>query len=407
MTIEQHAIARTALLKETAFATDETATGTYLDLPVIENSGQLTLIKDELAVDIQQQHLYGRALAVLGKKSATYTFQVPCYGYGTAAGDGVDSAAEDANALLQLLAVVFGGIDAENTGSDVSSAASSTSITPTSATDFLEGVPIGWANSSGNVEARVIRNEVAGVVTVKSAFSATPSSSDVLYAGTTIYPTQDPQDTIQMIVEGAEQSDRWLLMGGQLSAAPQLTRANGEVPMWTFTLTFADWAKEPDAAITTASYSNYSPTYVHGDFAMKVSGSGVTTHTQYDAASVTYTFNGPIFQPVSSPNGTNTIARWRAQRVKPLVQVSVSLPYEAYTWFTERDDRDSYTIHDQIGLTAGSIVLLETSTAQVQNPQRTNQDGLAYQTIEFHAGLDDTVNGTNDLAVAPFRMHFL
>jgi hypothetical protein len=196
-------------------------------------------------------------------------------------------------------------------------------------------------------------------------------------------------------------------MGGQLTTAPQLERANGEVPMWTFTFTFADWAREPEQAITTASYSNYAPEYVHGDFALKISGTGTTTHTQVDAASVTYTFNGPVFQPVSSPNGTNTIARWRAQRVKPFVQVAISLPYETYAYWTDRDDRDSFYIHDQIGLTAGKILLLETSTAQIQNPQRTNQDGLAYQTLEFHAGLDDGVTGTGDQHVAPFRVHLL
>lgn len=407
MTIEQHAIARTALLKESSFAVDETDTGTYLDTPVIEGSGQLTLNTAHLEVAIQQQHLYGRALTVLGPKEAQYTFQVPCYGYGTAAGDGADSAAEDSNALIQLLAGAFGGIDAANTGSTVDTAASATAFDPTSATDFLEGCAVGWANSSGNIEARVIGDEAAGTVTLKSALSATPSGSDVLYAGTTIYPTQDPQGTFQMIVEGAEQSDRWLLMGGQFSAPPQLTRNNGEVPMWTFTLTFADWAKEPDASITTATYSNYSPTYVHGDFALKISGTGTTTHTQVDVASVNYSFNGPVFQRVSSPNGTNTIARWRAQRVKPLVQVTVTLPYESYAYWTDRDDRDSFYIHDQIGLSAGSVVLLETSTAQIQNPQRMSQDGLAYQQLEFHAGLDDGVTGTGDLHVAPFRIHFL
>lgn len=408
MTIEQHAIQRCAILKETSFAVDETATGTYLDCPAIENSLQLTLIKDELDVDILQQHLYGRALRVLGKKSATLTLQVPAYGFGTAAGDGVDSAAEDDSALIQMLAIGFGGIDGSNTGTTISAVTDATEFTPTATTDLGDAKAIGWANSAGNIEARVLRNLTANAL-LKSALSASPSTSDVLYAATTIYPTQDPQDTIQMIVEGAEQSDRWLLMGGQWSSPPQLTRANGEVPMWTFTYTFADWAKEPDAAITTATYSNYSPTYVHGDFAMKVSGTGVTTHTQYDAASVTYTFNGPVFQPVSSPNGTNTIARWRASRPQSgcIVQVDVSIPYEADTFWTERDDRDSYYIHDQIGLAAGSVMLLETSTAQVQNPQRTNQDGLAYQTIQFFAGLDDGVLGTGDLAVAPFRIHFL
>ena len=410
MSIEIHNIGRTVITKESLanFATDLTGTATYYELPIIEGSAQLTLNTGILEVPIQQQHIDGYPLTVLGPKEAMLSFQVPLYASGIAAGDGSVSVAETDNALMQLLAIVFGGIDGANTGSDVSTAASASLVTPTDDTDFIQGCAIGWANSAGSIEARVVATQSGSSINTKSAWSATPSTSDVLYAGTTIYPTQDCTDSAQFIVEGAEQSDRWLLMGGQSTAAITLDRVNGEVPKLTFTLTFADWAREPEAAITFASYDNYEPTYVHGDFAIKEAGPAVTTHPQLDAASVQYAFNGPVYQPVRSPNGTNTIARWRRSRTPPFVAVTVSLPFEDATWFTGRDNRKRYYIHDQIGLTAGGIWLLETSAAQVHNPQRTDQDGLAYQSVEFRAGLDNGIgSASGDLELAAFRMHQL
>jgi hypothetical protein len=411
MSIELHALRRIALTEEAdgAFATDVTGSATYLDIPFQEGTANLTLNLPELDAQVAQQRIDARNQIVFGPKSAELSVTVPLGATGVAAGDGSDSPAFDDQALLLLLKIVFGGVNDENTGSAVGSATSGYNITPDDSNAFDGGEALGWVSSNGQLEGRSAIN-AGTAVNLKDQLSATPSSPDVLYAGTTIHPTANPLTSIQMIVEGAEQDDRWLLMGGQVTSAPTITIALGEIPTISFTITFANWASEPSAAITIADYGTFTPVAYTGSLrAINGVASGSTSGVCLDAAMINLSMNAPVYMPVRSGCGTNTIKRYRRNRAVPFCTLTVHIPYEDTSWFTEREDGEYYGLTIQIGAAAGQVVLLEIPKAQVTNVQLIDEGGLAYQAVTFSATNDSFVSQADDddIRYAAFRLHFL
>tara|TARA_R100000808_G_scaffold13674_1_gene32961 strand:+ start:652 stop:1887 length:1236 start_codon:yes stop_codon:yes gene_type:complete len=411
MSIELHALRRIALTEEAdgAFATDVTGSATYLDLPFQEGTANLTLNLPELDAQVAQQRIDARNQIVFGPKSAELSVTVPLGATGVAAGDGSDSPAFDDQALLLLLKIVFGGANDENTGGDVTSAAASYQLIGSPA-GWDGGESIGWVNSAGVFEARSVRGLAATTIQLKDQLSATPTASDVLYAGTTIHPTANPLTSIQMIVEGAEQDDRWLLMGGQVTSAPAITVALGEIPTISFTITFANWASEPSAAITVADYGTFTPVAYTGSLrAINGVASGSISGVCLDAATINLAMNSPVYTPVRSGCGTNTIKRYRRNRAVPFCTLTAHIPYEDTSWFTERDDGEYYGLTIQIGTVAGFVVLLEVPKAQVTNVQLIDEGGLAYQAVTFSATTDSFTTQADDADIqyAAFRLHFL
>lgn len=407
MSIEIQNLQRLAVTKESSanFATDLTGSATYLDVPAQEGSVSLTLTEDSLETQALQQYLDAYPLRVRGKRMAELSFTMPLHPTGTAAGDGGTSAAEDANALIQMLAVIMGGIDAANDGTTFATVTDEDTWTLTSGTGFTAGGAIGWTDSSSVFHARELVGNLGAAP--KIALPSAPSVSDVAYAGTTLYLGDDPTDTLQFIVEGAEQDDRWLLLGGQATAAPTVSLALGEIPTITFTFSFADWESLGSAAITAASYSAYSPIANVGSF-FRAQVAGTSTLQNLDISAIEWTLNAPVYQMVPSPSGTNTVARWRRSRAVPAAEVSITLPYESTTWWTERDDRDRYHLGYQIGSTAGECVLLTVPNGQVVDAQRVDGDGIASQQVTFVATVDGTIAGSrSEQRGSAFRIHVL
>lgn len=410
MTIESFLLRRVAVTEEAsdAFAVDVTASATYRDVPVQEGTATLALTQPMLDPQIMQQRLDARSLLVRGVKSAELSITVPLGATGVAAGDGATSPAYTAQGLLYLLKILYGGANDENVGDTAISSANTYTITPTTTTVFDGGECLGWVGAGG-FEARSL---VSGAATIalRDQLSASPSGTDVLYAGTTIHPTANPLTSVQMIVEGAEQDDRWLLMGGQVTGAPSISLTHGEIPTMTFQLTFANWAKEPVTAITVADYSTFTPVaWTGGVRAINGAASGSISGACLDAASVDLAFSGPMYVAARSGCGTNTIKRWVRQRAVPFATVNLVLPYEDSSWLTERDDQEYYGIHIQIGSVAGSTVLIDIPKLQVTNAQPTDNESLAYQTVTFESTTDSyaTQADDDDIRYAAFRLHFL
>ena len=409
MSIELQNLQRLAVTEEAtgSFAIDVTASATYRDVPIQEGSLQVTLNKPALDPNTVQQNIDALAQHVYGPRSATMSFTCVLGATGVAAGDGDSPPNFAAAALTQILRTTFGGAFSAGAGTDVSSVTDANKFDATSLTAFDDGGVIGWPDSAGQIHAHEIQ-AVAADITTKIDLPATPDVADVLYAGMTIYPTNDPDKSLQFILEGAEADDRWLLMGGQLSSAPAISRTLGELPTITFNFTFADWALEPSAAITAAAYGTFSPTHVHGYFRAKAASITLSARALLCPATVEYSLSSPVFGPVMCGSGVNTIKRWRRVRAVPFVEVSITVPYEDQTWFTARDNRTIYHLEDQMGTTAGGIVLITVPAAYVVDVQRVEQAGLAYQRITFRSTIDAYVQtSTDELAVAAMRIHFL
>lgn len=415
MSVENHLLQRVAVTEESAtnFATDLTGSATYLDVPFQEGTASLTLTKPNLEPLTAQQYIDGLPKTVHGPIEAQLDLTMVLAPLGTAFDASTTSLGVADSALLQILATVFGGIESGNAGSTVVSAAAADVVTVTGGhgnTRFNRGGAIARArDSNGVVELREIQNISSDTITTKVDFSDTPATGNTIYNATTIYPGENPTTTLQFIVEGAEQQDRWLVYGAQLASPPAITMTIGELPTIQLSFNCRAWKVLTGAAITPASYSNFAPIYTHGEFLAQVVAT--SARQVLDISECTWTLRSPAYQPIMSPGGKGdaptSVGFRRMRQTQGFGDCAFSLAYQDQTWFTERDDRDDYHLMWQMGITAGEIVAITMPTAQIIDVQRVDADGLAYQQVTARARLDtDTFSQNVEIRRAPFRIHF-
>ena len=414
MTIEVHSVQRLRVWSESSFATDGTGTlANYTDVPVREGTGTMTLTLDSLDPMQQVQSRVEYREEVLGKRSATLQFTLNLAPTGTAAASGI---AAVQGALGLLLKATYGG---ETLGTGTTFTGGTATIpTVTSAAGFLAGGAIGWSNASGVLEVREIESIAGNSITLKHAFSAAPTNAQVAYAAATYSFTEDPQESLQFIVEGVEAQDRWVLLGGQAvgGVTVAIDPSGAALPSIQFSMTFANWLDSTECAgsitgtIGNATYSNYSPIVGQaGELRAFVVGASTLTTSSIVHCSALAFSPKVVFVPVTSPSGTNTIYRWRAGRAMPPVEGSFTTFFQDYTWWSARAAKSDYDIAYQMGQAAGSTVVITAPTVQIVNPQRV-ADGnqLAGQAVAFKGRRDtDTGASTTALAKSPTRIHLV
>ena len=223
---------------------------------------------------------------------------------------------------------------------------------------------------------------------------------------------------MQFIVEGVENEDRFLLLGGQAvgGVTVAIDPSGAALPSIQFSMTFASWKTSAETSgtitgtIANSTYSNYSPIVGQaGELrAFTVGASTLSTSSIVHCSALAFAPK-VVFVPVTSPSGTNTIYRWRAGRAMPPVEGSFTTFFQDYTWFTARSTKADINIAYQMGQTAGSTVVITAPTVQIVNPQRV-ADGnqLAGQTVAFKGRRDtDTASSTTALAKSPTRIHLV
>lgn len=393
---------------ESAFATDGSGTlGNFVDVPFVEGTATVMLERDMLNPEYAQQHLDGRPTQLRGLKRATLTFTLNLAPTGTAASNAV---AQVQGALGEILKNVMGG-EVLATGTTINDAgAAATDFDVTVATTLDAGQAVGVSINS-ILEARPIKVKTASNLTFRYNFSAAPSNGATVNAAATYYLTQDPNTSMQFILEGAEQTDRWTVLGGQLDSMA-MEIPIGQLPKITFTLKFANWLYGDDAAtnltgsaLGVASYTSVAPVHVTGHF-FYTTYSAVTAVTSLPISQFTFS-PGLAYVPITSPAGTQTISRWRRNRVAPVATGSFVQPFETFNQFDHRDDATLKQMLFQWGTAAGSTVLLDIPTAQVVNVQREGGEDVASETVSFECQLDQGTTGTTDQTDSAFRIHLL
>lgn len=419
MSIEVHLVARMRVYPEASFASDASSSpgiASFTDVPFREGTAQVTLTTDELDPMSAQQSRLQIEERVLGKRSATLAFTMNLAPTGVAAVSGTSATT---SALGEILKAVCGG-ESKNDGTTATTGSTATVVNCTNtagAAKFAVGKVVGWVNSSGILETREIEQINTNALTLKHALSGSPASSDVLYNCVTYYPTEDPSSSLQFLVQGVETEDRWLLLGGQCVGGFTISTdpSGAAIPTITFNFTFASYKRSGEAAgtingaIGTATYSNYQPIVGHAGEARMwtVGASTLTTSSRIHASAISFAPK-VTYVPVTSPNGTNTVYRWRATRTNPPIDGSITTFFEDYTWWTARDSRTDHNFQYQLGTSAGSTVVLTAPTVQILNPQRVDAGGIAGQTINFVGRRDtDVGSSTSALAKAPWRIHFV
>lgn len=417
MSTEVHSVQRLRAFVESTFAADSSGSaGSFTDLPMIEGSGQLTLSQDELDPGNIVQHIDEGRERVLGKRKATLTFTMNLAPTGIVASNGVTSVT---SALGLILKAVMGG---EQLGEgSVAAAGSTSSVINVSAGDGAQwanaGQLMGWTNSAGVVEWREVESRSTDAITLKRAFSGTPSTSNPLYNAATYYMTASPSSTLAFIVDGLEADDRWLVTGAQLEGGMTiaLDLTGGVIPRITFSMGAARWFSSSEVgsslggALGTATYSAFNPIVGEaGAFEVWTAGTATYASTQLTPVSAC-SFEPHInFVPVTSPSGTNTIKEWKKTRnTDSPVQGSFTTLYEDLTWFNHRTSKTDLALQYVAGVAAGSAVILSAPTVQALNPQRVaDAAGMAAQTVMWKGRRDtDVASSTTDIANSPFRIH--
>jgi hypothetical protein len=419
MSIELHAVQRIRFISEgSAFAVDKSGDpgiGDFTDLPIREGSAQLTLTRDSLDPQQLVQSRLEYRKEVLGKRSATLAFTLNLAPTGVAANA---STIAVSGATQTLLGIVCGATRTGVAGS-TSAAGSSASVINVATghgTRFVAGSAMGWVNASGVLETREVESVSTDAVTLKHAFSGSPANSDPLYNCTTVYMTEDPATSLQFAVQGAEDQDQWLLLGGQAVGGIQVAidPSGQALPSITVNMTFANWldVAEMESAfggIGTATYTNYEPIVGHAGELRVFTVGAPTLNTSSLVHCSALAFAPAIsYVPVTSHSGTNTVFRWRAARAAPPCEGSWTSPYQDLTWWTARNNRTDKAVFFQMGTAAGSTVMISAPTVQIVNPQRV-ADGsqIAAETIAWKARRDtDVGSAVTEIAKSPFRIHF-
>lgn len=411
MTIELHTIGRVRVEEEAAgsYGVDLTSSGTYLDVPV-QGVASLTLNKQQNATGRQVQYRRQSPKTVLGISSWSMQVNVTMGALGVAANESTASLGKDDSAQLRILAAIFGGISGEQQGSlisDASPTVTEVDVTASEGPQFFAGSACGHnSGASSAFEIRGIEQRSSDTITTSMAFSNAPGDGTTLYNATTIFPTEDPNTSLQFLVEGSNSSDgnAWLLQGGQCTSVGINTPV-GELATWSFTFEGSSWT--PRASMASAptfgsgTYSNHNELITEGE--LTVQTHGTTTRQVIDAQSVTF---APTISFVNqtSVSAAETVARKRAVKPEDFCIATMTLPFEDATWFTARDNGSEYRFQLQLGSVAGSSIAIVLPRAQVHDVQLIGEGEIASQTVTFRSRHDDMSD--DERRGAPMRIHF-
>jgi len=411
MSIESYQLGRVRVATEPAgsFGVDIWAAGagaaSFLDVPLSEGSAQLTLTQNMLPPKPLQQYLDGKAQDVLGMKAASLQFSMELHATGVAANAATASITDTASALLRMLKAICGGLRGGNMGSAVATATSASQhvVTGGQGSRFTAGQGIVWSNpTTGLAELRELATVSTDTLTDKVAFSATPQVGNTIYNATTIYPAENPDTTLQFVVEGAENDFRWLLRG----MIGGFTISLGIDDLWTitFNLVGSTWSNLGSGSLAAATYQNYAPVFGKGDFIAQATGTRTFNRVHVQSCTITPNFQ---YTPVKSYAGLEGIYRFRRKRAVPLYAIEFVTMFEDIGWFSARDARTDYCFTVQGGYAPGSLVGITLPAAQIEDVQPVNQDDDLSQKVVAHSRLDtDATDQSTEIRRAAGRIDF-
>lgn len=420
MTVVQEPIKRLRLYEEPngSFATDHSGTmGDFIGCPFVEGSLSFSLNRAVLPVGHSQQHIDGMAEKVLGIKTWELSYQMNMETVDTKAGNGVTIAQ---GALGRMLKIGMGG-ERLGVGDTFAVSAGTNAFDVTTGARWVAGSAIAGATGAGNaLEVRVIESISSNTVTLKHNFTETTVNTETAWNSATYYLETGDGDTItsaQFALEGLEQDDRWLLMGGQLTGLA-IEAGPGIVPTMTFTWQGVDWdyADGTDTSGTLTgstlgieTYADAKPLVVK-DSELRVFTNGTATLTSTLIDAPAYTF-APNIQHAAhfAPGGTETVKTWIRLHQPPVISGTIQRPYEGTGWKDAMEGLTNLGIFLQIGTsTTDGAVCIDVPTVQVTNWQRVDIGGIAGEEITWEARQDSDVGSSvTDIALSAFRVHIV
>jgi len=244
---------------------------------------------------------------------------------------------------------------------------------------FTIGGPIG-CTINGRVEVREITGLAANVVTVGLAFSAAPANGSAIYTGMTFWLTENPVDSLQLLVDGMENSDKFVYAG--LQGGFDLDVSTGQFPKLSVKLSGSSWAKRASAAIVAGTTANYSPAIIT-DCEFIVGEVGVSTRNLVHCTSETWT-PGIEYLDVKSSTAASTVLRKRRNRGRAIAgKFTTYRDASSFDFETADSAKTDLYFLKQLGSTPGSIVTLVAPTVQCVTTNNADAGGIAGVDVEW------------------------
>lgn len=347
---------------------------------------------------------------VLGTRMCALNFATMIHSHGLDLDGDVTAPTADNWALYRVLETIMGGaVVTTNEGAQTTvqggSTATAVAVTTGHDTRFQAGGVIACQTVSGSsaLELREILSVSSDTVNVKQAFSAVPTTGTAVRGGVTFYLTEDPDTSLQAIIEGREATDGVVLRGLQGGFSLQLpVGGRGQIA---FALTGAGWTRLGSSSATVPVSSNVSFLALN-PLELTVPTIGSTTRVVVPQAEVSIE-PAITYAPQRAGNATETIARMRRQPTRPVATGSFIAPYEDDTWFNARDNRDDRAVFAQLGNIAGSAWLISLPTVQITEVQGgvESGEGIAGQRVAFEARHDEEIAGSTEIGYSAIRIH--
>jgi hypothetical protein len=382
--------------------------GDGLDLPAVEGSIKVDDGQETFDPKLAGTYLDYHDEKILGRLMASLAFSMPLHSHGVSL-NGVNTLPTSSTwAQALLLKAIMGATSTPTNGGSRIVVAGSTTTTAVEVTtgrgaDFTAGQAIGVrvGSAASAIEVREIASIAGDILTVVEAFSATPVTGAVVQGAVTVYLTEDPNTSLQFLLEGAEANDAREFCGMQ--GGFKLTLPINEVPTIAFDLKGALWTRTTGtlAAGTVAFLSMFAATFAE----LRVPTIGSTTRTPVDHSAFAADV-GIVYGPQKSGTGVNGIKRMRRQRAHPVCKGSFTTIFDDSTWETHVTSRTDKRIDLQLGNLPGSTIMVSQRAAQILPVKdAVHETGIAGQQIPYESRVPTAA--TTALTRSVLALHFL
>lgn len=401
---------RLAIEPSTAYATFITgSSANYNDIDVTEAT--LGVEVEMLENETVMQRVDDVLPKVNARRKCTLDFTTYLKSTGGTNSIGSSLTFNNAQSMLALR-TVMGATSSVTTRGITAISGNNDGVTITGTNGYLAGHVVGILNpTSSQLEATRVTNATGQNVAFEHKLGFTPTSGSALYTGITAYLTQDPNESMQFYVVGAESDDTWYAQG--LNGGMSLTAEIGQLPKLGFTLAGANWSTGSTDTIGIQPISNSNPIPLVDGFVTFYPRSSVSTFAAVqgliDVQSIEIT-PAVEYLDIMTERGVNNILRKRRNRVVPVATGKFVTYYQDKTYFTARDASTIYGLQLQIGNTVGNTVVVSCPRVKITNTQIVDAGGLMGVEVSFDC-LEDSIStvtsNNTDLARSAFTITYL
>lgn len=406
-TIDQIKRIRYAIEPAGSYSTNLSGTVTFKDVRAI--SGEFETIEEKLENQTMQQRLDNTEPKIPSRRRSSMTLESYLVGSGVAV-SGSTYAAKHSQA--DLLSTIMGGYYVTS-GSTLSGVQTAGALTQSAtASDKYAGSVVGIFNSSSNrLECARVKDYNTGTrgMILEHQLPFVPGATLPVYGSANCYLAEDPDKSVQFLVEGQDSDFEFYLQGLQGNFG--LTFANGELLQVSYELEGATWQTGSTHTLVEASYVEGNPLpIVDSRFLFYIhSASSAAPHACIPVNAWELTPN-LTYVDVTTPCNKTNILRKRRSRSVPVAQGSFTAYFQDRSWWNALSADTRFGLAIQVGSVPGNTVYISCPYVQITEVSAVGAEELQGVQVSFEI-LDNRLViptlGNIDLARSNLSIAFL